>query len=218
MPLLTSCLCLSCGGGGASSSSTPSIPVPVTQPVSISITPTVVQLPRTGWQQFQAKVTNAADKSVIWKVNGIAGGNQTVGQITTKGLFDAPWTTAPTTATVTAVASADHSKTASVVVAVTLDTVQLTIAPSSKDGNLIWTGSDDGLVQVTRDGGKTWKNVTPKDLPEFARISLVEASPFRAGTAYVAANRYGMDYLRASTSMPFEDVILKYLRQGGLIK
>ncbi len=65
-----------------------------------------------------------------------------------------------------------------------------TVAPSPKDGNLIWTGSDDGYVQVTRDGGTTWKNVTPKDLPDFARISLIEASPFRAGTAYVAANRY----------------------------
>jgi photosystem II stability/assembly factor-like uncharacterized protein len=68
------------------------------------------------------------------------------------------------------------------------------IALSPKDGRLIWTGSDDGYVQVTRDGGGTWKNVTPKDLPDFARISLVEASPFRPGTAYVAANRYQHDY------------------------
>ena len=68
-----------------------------------------------------------------------------------------------------------------------------TIAPSPKDGRLIWTGSDDGYVQLTRDGGQTWKNVTPKDLPDFARISLVEASPFRPGTAYVAANRYQHD-------------------------
>ena len=67
------------------------------------------------------------------------------------------------------------------------------IAPSPKDGNLIWTGSDDGYVQVTRDGGKTWKNVTPKDMPDFARISLIEASPFRPGTAYVAANHYQHD-------------------------
>jgi hypothetical protein len=67
------------------------------------------------------------------------------------------------------------------------------IAPSPKDGNLIWTGSDDGYVQVTRDGGATWKNVTPKALPDFARISLVEASPHRPGTAYVAANRYQHD-------------------------
>jgi photosystem II stability/assembly factor-like uncharacterized protein len=68
-----------------------------------------------------------------------------------------------------------------------------TIAASPKDANLIWTGSDDGYVQNTRDGGKTWKNVTPKELPDFARISLVEASPFRPGTAYVAANRYQHD-------------------------
>src|SRR2546427_3671925 len=68
-----------------------------------------------------------------------------------------------------------------------------TIAPSAKDANVILTGSDDGYVQVTRDGGKNWKNVTPKDLGEFARISLVEASPLRAGTAYVAANRYQQD-------------------------
>ncbi len=67
------------------------------------------------------------------------------------------------------------------------------IAPSPKDANVIWTGSDDGYVQITRDGGKTWTNVTPKDLPDFARISLVEASPYRAGSAYVAANRYGRD-------------------------
>ena len=65
-----------------------------------------------------------------------------------------------------------------------------TIAPSPHDGQTIWAGSDDGLVHVTRDGGKAWDNVTPKDLPEFARISLIEASPHKAGTAFVAANRY----------------------------
>ena len=66
-----------------------------------------------------------------------------------------------------------------------------TFAPSPKDRNVMWTGSDDGYVFVTKDKTKTWTNVTPKDLPEFARISLVEASPHRPGTAYVAANRYG---------------------------
>ena len=67
------------------------------------------------------------------------------------------------------------------------------IAPSPRDANVIWTGSDDGYVHVTRDGGGNWTNITPKDLPDFARISLVEASPYRAGSAYVAANRYGRD-------------------------
>jgi photosystem II stability/assembly factor-like uncharacterized protein len=71
--------------------------------------------------------------------------------------------------------------------------VVFALAPSPKDGNLIWAGSDDGYVQVTRDGGKTWKNVTPKDMPDFARISIIEASPHRPGTAYVAANHYQHD-------------------------
>src|SRR4051812_11516668 len=67
------------------------------------------------------------------------------------------------------------------------------IAPSARDANVIWAGSDDGYVQVTRNAGTSWKNVTPKALGEFARISLIEASPHRAGTAYVAANRYQQD-------------------------
>jgi photosystem II stability/assembly factor-like uncharacterized protein len=71
--------------------------------------------------------------------------------------------------------------------------VVFALAPSPKDGNLIWAGSDDGYVQITRDAGKTWKNVTPKDMPDFARISLIEASPFRPGTAYIAANHYQHD-------------------------
>jgi photosystem II stability/assembly factor-like uncharacterized protein len=65
-----------------------------------------------------------------------------------------------------------------------------TIAPSPVEEGTLWAGSDDGLINVTRDGGRNWQNVTPADLPEFARISLIEASPHAAGTAYLAANRY----------------------------
>ena len=65
-----------------------------------------------------------------------------------------------------------------------------TLAPSAVDGNVLWAGSDDGLVHVTRDGGKNWQNVTPPDLPPFTRISLIEASPHSAGSAYLAGNRY----------------------------
>jgi photosystem II stability/assembly factor-like uncharacterized protein len=68
--------------------------------------------------------------------------------------------------------------------------VVFALAPSPLDGQILWAGSDDGLVHVTRDGGTTWTNITPPDLPEFARISLIEASPHDAATAYVAANRY----------------------------
>ncbi|HEV8264931.1 MAG TPA: glycosyl hydrolase [Gemmatimonadales bacterium] len=72
------------------------------------------------------------------------------------------------------------------------------IAPSARDSNLIWAGSDDGLVQVTRDGGKTWTNVTPpaRDLPDWSLISSIEPSPHDAGTAYVAATRYKLDDFR----------------------
>ena len=68
--------------------------------------------------------------------------------------------------------------------------VIFTVAPSRQDGNTIWTGSDDGWVHVTRDGGKNWEQVTPPDLPDFTRISLIEASPHQNGVAYLAGNRY----------------------------
>ncbi len=64
------------------------------------------------------------------------------------------------------------------------------LAPSYHDPNVIWAGSDDGLVHVTRDGGRNWTDVTPPDLPEHTRISLIEASPHTPGKAYLAGNRY----------------------------
>lgn len=63
------------------------------------------------------------------------------------------------------------------------------VAPGKTDVNVIWTGSDDGLVHVTRDGGKTWTNITPPDMPDFGRVSLIDASAFDAGTAYMAVKR-----------------------------
>ncbi|HEX6575693.1 MAG TPA: glycosyl hydrolase, partial [Gemmatimonadaceae bacterium] len=68
-----------------------------------------------------------------------------------------------------------------------------TIAESPVTKGVIWAGSDDGLVHVTRDNGKTWKNVTPPNIPEWSRISMIEPSHFNAGTAYVASNHYQMD-------------------------
>jgi photosystem II stability/assembly factor-like uncharacterized protein len=68
-----------------------------------------------------------------------------------------------------------------------------TVAPSPLDTRVIWTGSDDGLVHVTRDGGATWTPVRPAGLPKFARVSLIDASHADAGTAYVAAKNYQND-------------------------
>ncbi|WP_421826715.1 VPS10 domain-containing protein [Larkinella sp.] len=67
------------------------------------------------------------------------------------------------------------------------------LAPSFHDVNTIWAGSDDGLVHITRDHGKTWQNITPKDLPKHTRISIIDASRHKPGTAYIAAKRYQMD-------------------------
>ncbi len=75
------------------------------------------------------------------------------------------------------------------------DTV-FSIAESPITKGMIWVGTDDGLVQLTRDGGKNWANVTPKDLPEWSRISLIDASPHDAGTAYVAVDRHQNDDFR----------------------
>ncbi|MBK6457572.1 MAG: glycosyl hydrolase [Gemmatimonadetes bacterium] len=67
--------------------------------------------------------------------------------------------------------------------------VIFSVGPSKKDVNVIWTGSDDGLVHVTRDFGKTWTNVTPKEMPDFGRVSQIDASNFAAGTAYISVRK-----------------------------
>lgn len=67
--------------------------------------------------------------------------------------------------------------------------VIFSVAPGKKSVNTIWTGSDDGLVHVTRDGGRTWTNVTPRDMPEFGRVSQIDASAFNDGAAYVSVRR-----------------------------
>jgi photosystem II stability/assembly factor-like uncharacterized protein len=64
-------------------------------------------------------------------------------------------------------------------------------SPVQKD--LIWAGTDDGLIQLTRDGGQHWENVTPKTMPEWATVDMIEASPKEAGTAYVAIERHKLD-------------------------
>jgi photosystem II stability/assembly factor-like uncharacterized protein len=71
------------------------------------------------------------------------------------------------------------------------------LAESPITKGLLWVGTDDGLIQLTRDEGKTWSNITPKDLPEWSRISQIEASPHDAGTAYVAVDRHQSDDLKA---------------------
>jgi photosystem II stability/assembly factor-like uncharacterized protein len=72
------------------------------------------------------------------------------------------------------------------------DTI-FSVAESPVERGLIWAGSDDGLVHLTRDGGKNWVDVTPKDLPAWSRVSMIEASPFDAGAAFLAVDRHMLD-------------------------
>jgi photosystem II stability/assembly factor-like uncharacterized protein len=112
-----------------------------------------------------------------------------------------------------------------------------TVNESTITKGLIWVGSDDGLVNLTRDGGKTWSNVTPpKDiLPEWAQINAIEPSPHDPATAYVAATMYksddfrpylyktsdyGKSWTKIVTGIPanhFTRVIREDLKQKGLL-
>ena len=67
------------------------------------------------------------------------------------------------------------------------------LAPSFHDVNTIWAGSDDGKIHITRDGGKNWANITPKDLPKNSVVAIIDESRHNPGTAYVAAFRYQVD-------------------------
>lgn len=102
----------------------------------------------------------------------------------------------------------------------TYDTIQsLALAPTNQ--KVIWVGTDDGLVQVTRDGGKTWHNVTPSGAPKWARVYQIGVSPFKSGTAYLAfdahmmnnnrpyvykTDNYGSSWRRIDKGLPDESV------------
>lgn len=68
-----------------------------------------------------------------------------------------------------------------------------TAAESEYEKDLLWTGSDDGLVHVSKNGGKNWENVTPKDCPKWIMWNCVDADPFKKGAAYFVGTRYKLD-------------------------
>ncbi|WP_253810254.1 VPS10 domain-containing protein [Hydrotalea flava] len=70
-----------------------------------------------------------------------------------------------------------------------------TIAPSYTDSNTIWCGTDDGYIQITRDGGKSWKNITPAAIISWSKISLMDCGHFDNNTVYAAVNRIRCDDL-----------------------
>ena len=75
------------------------------------------------------------------------------------------------------------------------DTI-FSLAESPLQKDLLWVGTDDGLVHLTRDAGKTWTNVTPKEMPEWSVVSIIDASPHNPGTAYIAVDRHKNDDFR----------------------
>ena len=96
------------------------------------------------------------------------------------------------------------------------------LAPGKKDRNVIWAGSDDGLVHVTRDEGKTWTNVTPPDMPDLGRVSQLDGSSFDNGTVYMAVKKmllgdrspyifrttdYGKTWTTIVTGIPANDYV-----------
>ncbi len=68
-----------------------------------------------------------------------------------------------------------------------------TLAPSPVKAGEIWAGTTNGVIQLTRDAGKNWKNVSPPGLGPGAEVNIIEASPFAAGTAYATVDRYALD-------------------------
>ena len=70
------------------------------------------------------------------------------------------------------------------------------LAECPHEAGALWAGTDDGLVHLSRDGGRSWKEITPPDLPDWALISIIEPSPHQPGAAYIAATRYKLDDTR----------------------
>jgi len=70
------------------------------------------------------------------------------------------------------------------------------LAESFHNPNILWVGTDDGLVSITQNGGKNWEEITPRDLPEWSLISMIEPSTFDSATAYIAVDRHELDDFR----------------------
>ncbi len=70
------------------------------------------------------------------------------------------------------------------------------LAESVYDPNTLWVGTDDGFIHITRNGGKTWQDITPGQMPKWSLISMIDTSTFAAGRAYVAVDRHRLDDFR----------------------
>src|SRR5215831_19846381 len=121
-----------CGCAGGSTASPPTPPsTPPTSPISIMIAPQAATLFLGQTQSFAATVSGTSNAAVTWQVNGIAGGNSTVGQVSSAGLYTAPGTMpTPASVTLTATSAADATASASVIVSIH-DDISVTVTPPS---------------------------------------------------------------------------------------
>jgi len=150
-------------------------PASSTQPVTVSMTPTSATVTAGKTQQFKATVSGSSDTSVDWEVNGISGGNGTVGTVNSSGLYTAPSVTSTLSVTVTAVSAADNTKSASAAVTVN----PASTPPPTSSGPALYvspTGSD------SNDGSSAHP---------FATIQKAANSATAGVTIHVAPGTYG---------------------------
>lgn len=140
---------VSCGGGGGAGG-TP-------QPVSVFISPTTASVDIGNTVQFTATVRNTTNTAVNWLVNDVAGGNATVGTITTGGLYTAPATVpSPATVTVKAMSVADPSKSASATVTITAPPIVVTISPTTATVTIGQTQQFTAVVTRSANTNVSW--------------------------------------------------------------
>jgi len=140
--------------GSASVTITPPPP-----PVSITISPTSATVQTSRTQQFTATVSNTTNTGVTWQVNGVAGGNSTVGTVSTSGLYTAPGSVpSPATVTVSAISNADPTKSAGSTVTITVPPpVSIAISPATATVRVSRRQTFTATVKNTTNTGVTWK-------------------------------------------------------------
>src|SRR5437879_4918212 len=156
-----------CGGGGSGHNGatapqppSPPPPPPPPAPIDVSVTPSAASVHTRCTQTFTATVTNTANRAVIWQVNGVAGGNTSVGTISTTGVYTAPATVpSPAIVTVTAVSVADPTRSGSAQVTVTAapTPVTVSVAPAAASVQTGGTQTFTATVTNTTNTAVTWQ-------------------------------------------------------------
>jgi serine protease len=125
-------------------------------PVTVAVTPATASVQTGGMRTFTAAVTNSSNTAVTWSVNGVAGGNSTVGMISTAGVYTAPTTVpSPATVTVTATAAADNTKSASTQVTI-MAPVTVSVTPASAGVQVAMTQAFSATVTGSSDTTVNW--------------------------------------------------------------